>query len=156
MVIGEKFSITPSEVAHNHLGINRLEVHFHIQGWAAGPCVTQNPFGRLRPDAPSLKTAIAHLKKAVAVQDTLKYGEPPDWYFPVRESLGAALLMNGDAAAAERVFREDLNRNPRNPRSLFGLVESLRKQARTYDAGFVESQFRDAWKGSSLNLEDLV
>lgn len=100
--------------------------------------------------------AIAHLKNAVALQDTLKYGEPPDWYFPVRESLGAALLINGDASTAEQVFREDLNRNPRNPRSLFGLVETLKKQGRTYDAGFVESQFRDAWKGSSLNLEDLV
>lgn len=101
-------------------------------------------------------TGIAHLKNAVAVQDTLRYGEPPDWYFPVRESLGAALLMNGDATGAEKVFREDLARNPRNPRSLFGLVESLKKQGRSYDAGFVESQFRDAWKGSSLNLDDLV
>lgn len=100
--------------------------------------------------------AIAHLKNAVAVQDTLKYGEPPDWYYPVRESLGAALLINGDATAAEKVFREDLNRNPRNPRSLFGLVESLKKQGRTYDAGFVESQFRSAWKGASLNLGDMV
>lgn len=101
-------------------------------------------------------TAIAHLKNAVAVQDTLKYGEPPDWYFPVRESLGAALLTSGDATGAEKVFREDLGRNPRNPRSLFGLAESLRKQGRTYDAGFVEGQFRQAWKGSSLQLEDLV
>jgi hypothetical protein len=66
------------------------------------------------------------------------------------------LLIKGDATAAETVFREDLNRNPRNPRSLFGLAESLRKQGRTYGAGFVEEQFRDAWKGSPLNLEDLV
>jgi tetratricopeptide (TPR) repeat protein len=101
-------------------------------------------------------SAIAHLKNAVSVQDTLKYGEPPDWYFPVRESLAAALMMNGDAAGAEKVFREDLDRNPRNPRSLFGLAESLKKQGRTYDAGFVESQFRKAWKGSPLRVEDLV
>ena len=65
--------------------------------------------------------AIAQLQEAVAVQDTLKYNEPEDWFFPVRESLGAALLMNGDAAGAEKVFREDLDRHPRNPRSLFGL-----------------------------------
>jgi hypothetical protein len=103
-----------------------------------------------------MNAAIVHLKNAVAVQDMLNYGEPPDWYFPVRESLGAALLIRGDATTAEEIFREDLNRNPRNPRSLFGLVESLRKQSRTYDAGFVESQFRDAWKGSLLSLEDLV
>ena len=100
--------------------------------------------------------AIAHLKNAVAVQDTLKYGEPPDWYFPVRESLGATLMINGNSAGAEKVFREDLDRNPRNPRSLFGLVESLKNQGRTYDAGFVESQFRNAWKGSPLRLEDLM
>ena len=42
------------------------------------------------------------LREAVAIQDTLKYGEPPDWFFPVRESLGAALLMKGDAPAAEK------------------------------------------------------
>jgi hypothetical protein len=92
----------------------------------------------------------------VAVQDSLKYGEPPDWYFPVRESLGAATMINGDTAGAEKVFRDDLQRNPRNPRSLFGLLESLKKQGRTYDAGFVEGQFRNAWKGSALKMEDLV
>ena len=46
--------------------------------------------------------AIAQLREAVAVQDTLKYGEPPDWFFPVRESLGAALLMSGDKAVRKR------------------------------------------------------
>jgi tetratricopeptide (TPR) repeat protein len=102
--------------------------------------------------------AIARLKEAVSIQDTLKYGEPPDWFFPVRESLGAALLMNGDAAGAEKVFREDLDRNPRNPRSLFGLHEALTQQKRDYDAGFVKKQFDASWKGGpqTLRLEDLV
>ena len=68
--------------------------------------------------------AIAMLREAVAIQDTLKYGEPPDWFFPVRESLGATLLMNGDADGAEKVFRDDLERNPRNPRSLWGLHQA--------------------------------
>src|SRR3984893_6871055 len=27
--------------------------------------------------------AVAMLRDAVAIQDTLKYGEPPDWFFPV-------------------------------------------------------------------------
>jgi tetratricopeptide (TPR) repeat protein len=103
-------------------------------------------------------TAIKMLTEAVAIQDTLKYGEPPDWFFPVRESLGGALLMNGDAAGAEKVFREDLNRNPRNPRSLFGLQQSLLQQKRDYDAGFVQKQFESSWKGGSqaLKLDDLV
>src|ERR1700722_4153776 len=91
--------------------------------------------------------AIAMLREAVALQDTLKYGEPPDWFFPVRESLGAALLKNGDATGAEKVFRDDLNRNPRNPRSLFGLHQALMTQKREYDAGFVQKQFEASGKG---------
>ncbi|MGA8154093.1 MAG: hypothetical protein WB952_24290 [Terriglobales bacterium] len=102
--------------------------------------------------------AIAMFRDAVAIQDTLKYGEPPDWFFPVREPLGAALLMSGDAAGAEKVFRDDLDRNPRNPRSLFGLREALKAQGRDYDAGFVQDQFRSSWKGgqTELKVEDLV
>jgi tetratricopeptide (TPR) repeat protein len=100
--------------------------------------------------------AASLLTAAVAIQDTLKYGEPPDWFFPVRESLGGVLLINGDAAGAEKVFRADLDRNPRNPRSLFGLQQALKAQNRNYDAGFVEAQFRDSWKGGEVKVEDLV
>jgi tetratricopeptide (TPR) repeat protein len=103
-------------------------------------------------------TAISQLREAVAIQDTLKYGEPPDWFFPVRESLGAALLMNGDLGDAERVFRDDLDRNPRNPRSLWGLHQALTEQKRNYDAGFVQKEFDSSWKGHGepLTVEDLV
>jgi len=96
--------------------------------------------------------AISLLRRAVAVQDTLKYDEPPDWFYPVRESLGAALLLNGNAAEAEKVFREDLERNPRNPRSLFGLAETLRAQNRAYDAQFVDKQFQSNWKSTEIKL----
>jgi tetratricopeptide (TPR) repeat protein len=102
--------------------------------------------------------AIGMLREAVAIQDKLNYGEPPDWFFPVRESLGATLLMNGDAAGAETVFREDLDHNPRNPRSLFGLQQALKAQKRDYDAGFVEKEFHTSWKGgqSGLKVGDLI
>jgi tetratricopeptide (TPR) repeat protein len=103
-------------------------------------------------------SAIAMLKEAVAVQDKLNYGEPPDWFFPVRESLGAVMWMNGDASGAEQVFRADLDHNPRNPRSLYGLEQALKAQGRDYDAGFVEKEFNTAWKGgsNSLKMADLV
>jgi len=103
-------------------------------------------------------TAVAMLRDAVVVQDTLFYGEPPDWFFPVRESLGGVLLMSGDAKGAEQVFREDLTRNLRNPRSLFGLDRALKAQGRNSDAWFVEQEFRKAWKGGAeeLKVEDLV
>jgi len=102
--------------------------------------------------------AIAKLREAVATQDTLKYDEPADWFFPVRESLGAALLMTGDALGAEKVFRDDLDRNLRNPRSLWGLRQALLLEKREYDAGFVQKQFEASWKGGTevLKLDDLV
>jgi tetratricopeptide (TPR) repeat protein len=102
--------------------------------------------------------AIAQLQDAVAIQDTLKYSEPEDWFFPVRESLGAALLLNGDGAGAEKVFREDIDSHPRNPRSLFGLQQALKSQGKEYDAVFVQKQLKSSWKGgnSPLNLDDLV
>jgi len=101
--------------------------------------------------------AINQLRAAVAIQDSLKYNEPPDWLYPVRESLGAALLISGDQAGTEEVFRDDLERNPRNPRSLFGLEQALKAQGRGYDATFVRKQFEASWKGSAVpKMEDLV
>jgi tetratricopeptide (TPR) repeat protein len=103
-------------------------------------------------------SAITMFREAVAVQDKLNYGEPPDWFSPVRESLGAALLISGNATEAEKIFRADLDRNPRNPRSLFGLHQALKAQGRSYDAQFVEKEFRTAWKNADtkLKVEDLV
>jgi tetratricopeptide (TPR) repeat protein len=96
--------------------------------------------------------AIAMFRRAVEIQDTLKYDEPPDFFYPVRENLGAVLLLNGNAVEAEKVFREDLQRNPRNPRSLFGLREALKAQNKTYDAQFVDKQFQAAWKSPDIKL----
>jgi len=93
--------------------------------------------------------AIAKWRAAVAVQDQMHYDEPPDWYYPVRESLGAALLASGQALEAEQVFRMDLKQNPRNPRSLYGLWKSLDAQKRTVDAQWVRSAFEKAWKGGA-------
>ena len=73
----------------------------------------------------------------------------------MRESLGAALLKSGQAAEAEAVFRADLKRNPRNGRSLFGLLESLKAQKKTVNAQWVQSEFDSAWKSSPLRLGDL-
>jgi len=98
------------------------------------------------------KAALALLRDAVANQDQLNYNEPQDWYYPVRESLGGMLLVTGDAKGAEQVFRDDLAKNPRNPRSLFGLAEALKKQGREYDAAWVQKQFETAWQGADVTL----
>ena len=103
------------------------------------------------------KAAIAGWQKAVAAEDALAYDEPATWYYPTRESLGAALLLDGQAAEAERVFRDDLQRHPRNGRSLYGLAKALEAQQKTADAAWAEAQFETAWKDADtkLRLEDM-
>jgi tetratricopeptide (TPR) repeat protein len=101
--------------------------------------------------------AIARWRDAVRRADALPYDEPPVWFYPLRESLGAALLMSGRAAEAEQVFREDLQRHPRNPRSLFGLHASLVAQQKTADATWVRRAFDTAWVNGDgpLTIESL-
>jgi hypothetical protein len=98
------------------------------------------------------KAAIESWSKAVAAEDELAYDEPPAWQHPMRECLGAALLADGQAAEAEQVFRADLQKHPRNPRSLFGLAESLKKQGKQADAAWVQAQFEAAWSGADVPL----
>jgi len=82
------------------------------------------------------------LEHAVAAQDNLNYSEPPSWYPPIRPVLGRVLLERGQAVAAEKVFRADLERNPRYARSLAGLRDSLKAQKRDYEAEQIEQQLR--------------
>ena len=112
-------------------------------------------FARIAAAHGDLSSAIGFWRQAVAVEDGLNFDDVPDWYYPVRESLGAALLRNQQVADAEQVFREDLARNPRNPRSLFGLCQALEAQHKSYEAGFVRQSFQSAWKGREQpRLED--
>jgi predicted Zn-dependent protease len=97
--------------------------------------------------------AIGHLRSAVSLEDSMDYNEPPDWLYPMREPLGAALLGEGKPAEAEGVFREDLKHNHRNPRSLFGLAESLKAQGKAAEAQTVQKQFEQAWKNADTKLD---
>jgi tetratricopeptide (TPR) repeat protein len=104
-----------------------------------------------------MDATVNQLRAAVATQDLLKYDEPEDWFYPVRENLGAVLLKVGDYAGAEEVFRADLALHPRNPRSLFGLEQALKAMDKAYDAGFVRKQFDANWKGPARpTVDDLV
>ncbi len=96
--------------------------------------------------------AVSLWKQATQIQDSMVYDEPPGWYYPVRESLGAALLTSGDAPAAETVFREGLRRSPNNGRMLFGLRESLKAQKKMDAANWVERELSAAWKGADMKL----
>jgi tetratricopeptide (TPR) repeat protein len=103
------------------------------------------------------RSAINLFKQAIAIEDDLPYTEPADWYAPTRESLGGALLRAGRYKEAEEVFREDLKRNARSGRSLFGLFHSLRAQGKRAEAEALEKEFREAWKyaDTPLRITDL-
>ncbi|HEV8336245.1 MAG TPA: hypothetical protein VGR67_07520 [Candidatus Polarisedimenticolia bacterium] len=107
---------------------------------------------RIAAAAGNRREAIESWRKAVAAQDLLAYDEPPCWYYPIRESLGGELLRDGQAVEAEKVFREDLERDPRNPRSLFGLGEALKAQGKSSAVECVARQLRAAWKDADSSL----
>jgi hypothetical protein len=99
------------------------------------------------------KAAVNFLRQAVAAEDALAYDEPPGWYHPLsRESLGGALLLDKQYAEADAVFREDLRRNRRNGRSLFGLAESLKAQGKARESELVGREFERAWKAADTRL----
>jgi predicted Zn-dependent protease len=108
--------------------------------------------GEIAAKAGDGATAERLLRAAVAEQDTHWFTEPPPWYFPVRQALGAVLLQTSRAADAEAVYREDLRRNPGNGWSLFGLAQSLAAQGKTADATQAEEQFRKAWSRADVTL----
>jgi tetratricopeptide (TPR) repeat protein len=96
--------------------------------------------------------AVRRLLAAVAEQDGHWFTEPPPWYFPVRQSLGAVLLAGGRPVEAEAVYRDDLERNPGNGWSLFGLARSLEAQGKAADAAAAEARFRQAWSRADVTL----
>jgi predicted Zn-dependent protease len=108
--------------------------------------------GEIAAKAGDVGSAERLLRAAVAEQDTHWFTEPPPWYFPVRQALGAVLLKAGRAADAEQVYREDLRRNPDNGWSLFGLAESLKAQGKTVEATQAEARFRKAWSAADVRL----
>ncbi|RJP35093.1 MAG: tetratricopeptide repeat protein [Phycisphaerales bacterium] len=85
------------------------------------------------------------LEQAAEVEDTLSYGEPPQWLQPVRHTLGAVYLKSGRYADAERVYREDLAKWPGNGWSLYGLSRALEGQGSIEEARKVKDQFERAW-----------
>jgi tetratricopeptide (TPR) repeat protein len=89
--------------------------------------------------------AVRALRAGIAVEDELTYDEPSAWPLPLRQQLGAVLLAAGRAKEAERAYREDLVRYPRNGWSLRGLAESLKAQGRAKDGAAIEAQFRKVW-----------
>jgi len=103
----------------------------------------------------NLDSAIRSWEKAVAAEDALSYDEPADWFYPTRESLGAAYYRAKRFQDADRTFREDLERNPDNPRSLFAQWQTIGVIGEPDDPMTMLSRrrFMDAWKDADVELK---
>jgi len=108
--------------------------------------------GELAAAQDETDAAVAALERAVALQDALTYMEPPPWYFPTRQALGAVLLEAGRAKEAEAVYRADLEQWPKNGWSLFGLSRALLAQEKGDEAAWAEQGFTRAWARADVEL----
>jgi tetratricopeptide (TPR) repeat protein len=95
---------------------------------------------------------LARLERAIRLEDSLSYGAPPDWYFPVRHYLGAMLLEAGRPNEAAVIYVADLRMNPENGYSLFGLKLALEQKGNQDHALEVAKRFDRAWDGATHKL----
>jgi tetratricopeptide (TPR) repeat protein len=99
------------------------------------------------------RTAAVRFERAAALQDTLAYTEPPYWYYPVRQSLAAALLQAGRYSEAERQFQRALRRAPSSGWSYYGLAELYKSRGDTIAARKAEADLARTWIGDRRLLQ---
>ena len=97
--------------------------------------------------------AFAIMRKGIEHEDSLVYDEPPAWMLPVRHALGALLMEDGQHEEAERLYREDLERNIGNGWALTGLREALVAQGRTGEAKALDENLAQAFASADTEIE---
>jgi tetratricopeptide (TPR) repeat protein len=96
--------------------------------------------------------AVSQLELATELHDALAYMEPPPWYAPPRQALGALLLEQDRPSEAEAVYLEDLRQYPKNGWSLLGLKQSLEAQGQSAKADWAQKGFEAAWARADVAL----
>jgi tetratricopeptide (TPR) repeat protein len=124
--------------------INSTAALMHIAG--------EHLAGEVAAASMDYETAIKHMKEAVRAEDNLTYDEPPPWNNPTRHYFGAILLNAKRPAEAEKVYRDELTKFPKNGWSLFGLVKSLEAQGKKTEAAKVKAELDQAWAGADIKL----
>jgi tetratricopeptide (TPR) repeat protein len=109
--------------------------------------------GRIAQAQGNFTNAIKHFEYAAALQDGLPYTEPPYWYYPVRQTLAAALLQARRFDEAEHQFKRALERAPNNGWSYYGLAELYKAQGNADNARKFEEKLAKTWVGSPALLQ---
>ena len=95
------------------------------------------------------REAAGHYRRAATIEASLPYQEPPYWYYPVNQSLGAALYQAGRPAEAAVAFRYALVQTPNNGWALYGLARSEAAQGHATEAAAAEQALKTAWLGDA-------
>ena len=137
--------------------MNRLDTLKNIYGvynsaWQISNLAMQLLKGELLIGQNKVDEGLRVLQSAVMAEDTMRYNEPPDWRLPSRHFLGAALLETGRYAEAEKVFQEDLKKNPENGWSLQGLLQVQQRQGKSKEAIGTTSRFQKSWKNADVKI----
>ena len=109
--------------------------------------------GRVAQAQGDFNTVIGQFEQAARIQDALPYTEPPYWYYPVRQSLAAALLQAGRLAEAEDQFLLALKRAPANGWSYFGLTQLYKQRGDAAAAEKAEADLARTWVGDRQLLQ---
>lgn len=96
--------------------------------------------------------AVATLRAALPLEDSLRYDEPEPWPLPLRHVLGAILLEADRSAEAEAAYREDLRVHPDNGWALAGLEQALRRQGKSADADAARARRDRAWERADVAI----
>ncbi|MEQ8509197.1 MAG: hypothetical protein RIB43_09355 [Rhodospirillaceae bacterium] len=113
----------------------------------------QVALGRIAQTDGNLNAAIQHFEAGVSLQDTVNYMEPPYWYYPVRQSLGAAYMAAGRTDDAVQVFKASLINAPNNGLVLYGLLETYKTLGDDVAASATEDLLLNAWAGEAADLD---
>ncbi|MFV7235379.1 hypothetical protein [Flavobacterium sp. ZB4R12] len=96
--------------------------------------------------------SIALLKEAVAIEDSLNYNEPPDWFFSVRHHLGAVQIEAEKYQDAVKTYEDDLKRLPKNGWAHHGLRLAYEKMNNKTKAKEITRLIEKSWGNADTKI----
>jgi len=113
--------------------------------------------GRFARAQGRFEDAASHYREAIVLERRIPYQEPAYWYYPVSQSLGAALFKAGRYDEASQAFQAALKQTPRNGWALYGLAQSEDALGHPREASEARQAFQRAWLGDPtwLRMERL-
>ena len=101
-----------------------------------------------------LERGLNLMRRAIQLEDSMPYTEPPAYPRPVREIFGRVMLERKDYKAAEAIYRELLQKEPGSGRAFWGLTQALEGAGRMPEAQLTRREFAKAWANADPTLPE--